>query len=291
MVSGTEIYNVLITIKKLPPEKWRRVKTRCEGQIGSLLELLQGRLSQTIMAVVTDRDNGLFPQPREIKLKCDCPDWAVMCKHVAAVLYGVGARLDESPELLFLLRGVDHQELIGSEAEMVAAATAGKESGRRRIAESELERVFGIEIGGEGPAASAAAAPEKLGPSGARPSRRGKAASGRKKTQSSGSKNRVRAKPKVSASVFPGASPGTTGIQTVTGAKVRKLRRKLSLSQAEFAARLGVSVVTVGNWERRKGRLNLQARTRKALSNAASPGNQKAPKRTTGKKTRSSGRK
>ena len=62
------------------------------------------------------RDKGLFPSPKDIKLSCSCPDWADMCKHVAAVLYGVGARLDASPELLFTLRGLDKSGA-GSESE------------------------------------------------------------------------------------------------------------------------------------------------------------------------------
>ena len=146
LVSGSELYNVKIAIKTLPKKKWADVKNRCTGQIGSLLELLQGRLSKGVMAVVTDRDRGLFPLPREISLKCSCPDWAVMCKHVAAVLYGVGARLDEKPELLFLLRGVDHENLISAEAGTVASAIAGTKGGRRRIADDALADVFGIEM-------------------------------------------------------------------------------------------------------------------------------------------------
>ena len=102
-VSGSELYNVKVAVKTLPGKQWSAIKRRCSGQIGSLLELLQGRLSDHVMAVVTDRQDGLFPAPKEISFECSCPDWAVMCKHVAAVLYGVGARLDARPELLFLL--------------------------------------------------------------------------------------------------------------------------------------------------------------------------------------------
>ena len=143
MVSGSDFYTVEIAIKTLPPGKWQDVKNRCSGQIGSLLELLQGKLSKNVMSVVTDRSKGLFPMPGEISLSCTCPDWAVMCKHVAAVLYGVGARLDEKPELLFLLRGVDHEELISEEVGVATAVTKGS---RRRIADDALADVFGIEM-------------------------------------------------------------------------------------------------------------------------------------------------
>ena len=144
-VAGSELYNLRIGIKTLPGKKWAAVKRRCAGQIGSLLELLQGNLSDHVMEVVTDRTEGLFPQPGEISLRCDCPDWAVMCKHVAAVLYGVGARLDERPELLFTLRGVNHEELIETDAEMaVSAATTGGKS--KRLAAADLSDVFGIDL-------------------------------------------------------------------------------------------------------------------------------------------------
>jgi uncharacterized Zn finger protein len=146
MVSGSELYNVNIAVKKLPGKRWSGFKQQCAGKIGSLLELLQGRLSDNVMSVVTHRDNGLFPVPAEITLKCSCPDWAVMCKHVAAVLYGVGARLDEKPELLFLLRGVNHEELISAEAGSDAVARAVKGDDAGRIAEADLSSLFGIEI-------------------------------------------------------------------------------------------------------------------------------------------------
>jgi uncharacterized Zn finger protein len=143
-VSGSELYTVQIAIKTLPPKKWQEVKRRSTGQIGSLIELLQGNLSDSVMEVVTDRQNGLFPLPGEISLKCSCPDWAVMCKHVAAVLYGVGARLDQKPELLFMLRGVDHEELISADAE--AAVSAATSSGKSKRLRGDLSDVFGIEL-------------------------------------------------------------------------------------------------------------------------------------------------
>jgi uncharacterized Zn finger protein len=144
-VSGSEIYDIRITIKPLPTDKWRRVKAACAGQVGSLLELLQGKLSSHVMGVVTNKHRGLFPQPREISLDCSCPDWADMCKHVAAVLYGVGARLDEKPELLFVLRGVNHSELV-TEKTAKTVVTKTKKTDRRILDESTLSEVFGIDV-------------------------------------------------------------------------------------------------------------------------------------------------
>jgi len=144
-VSGSEIYDIQIAIKTLPKDKWRRVKNSCVGQVGSVLELLQGRLSDHVMAAVTDKNKGLFPQPGEISLDCSCPDWADMCKHVAAVMYGIGARLDEKPELLFVLRGVDHTELVTEDAAR-AVVSKTKKTDRRTLEESELSEVFGIDV-------------------------------------------------------------------------------------------------------------------------------------------------
>jgi uncharacterized Zn finger protein len=143
LVSGSELYKIAVHVARLEGTRWRSIKSRCAGQIGSLVELLQGRLSKGVMDVVTARDGGLFPKPREIKLSCSCPDWAGMCKHVAAVLYGVGARLDQQPELLFRLRQVDHLELIEE-----AVPRAGKKSvtGKKTLASSEVAGVFGIEL-------------------------------------------------------------------------------------------------------------------------------------------------
>jgi len=151
-VSGSEIYNVRIAIKPLALKKWKGVKQRCAGQIGSLIELLEGRFSRHVMDVVTERKDGLFPLPREISLGCDCPDWAVMCKHVAAVLYGVGARLDEKPELLFVLRGVQPEELIEADAEAAVTAATTKGGKSRRLDASDLADVFGIDLDGDGSA-------------------------------------------------------------------------------------------------------------------------------------------
>jgi hypothetical protein len=147
-VCGSELYRVTVTVKPLAAGAWAAVKRACAGQIGSLVELLKGRLSEQVMKVVTGRPDGLFPAPREIDMSCSCPDYATMCKHVAATLYGIGARLDRQPELLFTLRGVDHLDLIAEAGRAPAAAggAGGGGSGKKRLAAGDLSDVFGIEL-------------------------------------------------------------------------------------------------------------------------------------------------
>lgn len=162
-VSGSELYDVKISIAAAAKAKWKKLCAECAGGIGSLVELLQGRFSDHVMGILTRKDTGLFPAPAEIKLKCSCPDWATMCKHVAAVLHGVGARLDESPELLFTLRSVKHEELI-TQAATAGDLTASTAAGGPELAESEIGAVFGIELDTQSETAKPAApAPASAG--------------------------------------------------------------------------------------------------------------------------------
>ncbi len=144
LVSGSSLYDVEIDIKPLARTRWTKIKARCAGKIGSMVELLQGTISRGVMEIVTRKGDGLFPAPQDISLRCSCPDWATMCKHVAAVLYGVGARLDHAPEMLFTLRGVEPAELI---AAAVTDAPTMRQSGRRRLLKTDdVSSVFGIEL-------------------------------------------------------------------------------------------------------------------------------------------------
>src|ERR1700674_42888 len=112
LVSGSDIYTVSVRVSPVSRARWKSICTDCAGAIDSLVELLQGRFSKGVMERICRQNVGLFPSPKEIALSCSCPDWADMCKHVAAVLYGIGARFDRQPELLFRLHDVDHAELI-----------------------------------------------------------------------------------------------------------------------------------------------------------------------------------
>lgn len=145
LVSGSALYTVKIDVGSVASARWRSIRKDCSGAIDSAIELLQGRLSDVVMARLCDEKTGLFPSPADIGFSCSCPDWASMCKHVAAVLYGIGARLDHRPELLFTLRQVAHEELIAKAgASLSAAATAA--AGTKVLADEDLSEMFGIEI-------------------------------------------------------------------------------------------------------------------------------------------------
>ena len=143
LVQGSSLYKVKIDIKTLDSKKWAFILNSCSGQIDSIVELLQGKFSAGVMKIIVDQQNGLFPSPKEIALNCSCPDWADMCKHVAAVLYGVGSRLDHEPELLFKLRKVDHMELINKAGIKTPASRSAKS---KIIKDDDLSEIFGIDI-------------------------------------------------------------------------------------------------------------------------------------------------
>lgn len=144
-VMGSSLYQVAVKVAAVSPQQWRAISKDCAGSIDSLVELLQGKLSSAVMQRICAPRTGLFPAPREISFSCSCPDGASMCKHVAAVLYGVGARLDGQPELLFGLRRVDAKDLVGQAGAGLPKSTKGPAAGKV-LADSMLADVFGIEM-------------------------------------------------------------------------------------------------------------------------------------------------
>ena len=225
IVAGSSLYNIEIDIQPLPIEKWLEIKKKCSGQIGSILELLSGQLSDSVMNVVCHREQGLFPLPGEIKVSCSCPDWATMCKHVAAVLYGVASRLDHSPGQIFLLRGVNHEELIDISSTISKAIEKGMPT-RNRIAESSLEDVFGIEIENK----------TSL-----------KTTLSNEKTSSAPTqlkRKAIKLKTKNQQKTMP-----------FTGENIRNKRQRLGLSQSALAKILGISQSRIAQWESKGSRL------------------------------------
>src|SRR5882672_2815903 len=144
-VAGSELYKIKIGIAPVKSSRWKSICRDCAGSIDSLVELLQGRLAKGVMDRVCREGDGLFPSPDEIELSCSCPDWADMCKHVAAALYGVGARLDQKPQLLFVLRGVDENELIAGAGQDLTLTKAAP-SAAKVLDDSNVAALFGLEM-------------------------------------------------------------------------------------------------------------------------------------------------
>jgi uncharacterized Zn finger protein len=161
LVSGSSIYKTTISIAAVPKAHWRSICQDCAGGIDSLVELLRGRLSTGVMERICRQDKGLFPRPSEIRFSCSCPDFASMCKHVAATLYGVGARLDEKPELLFRLRAVDENDLLANLDATTPLSAIGPAAGKILDA-GDISALFGLDMAdGEAPVASKATARTK----------------------------------------------------------------------------------------------------------------------------------
>jgi uncharacterized Zn finger protein len=150
LVSGSALYTVTVTVARVPRSCWESICTDTAGSVDTLVELLQGELSQNVMARICRKGDGLFPASREIDFSCSCPDWASMCKHVAAVLYGAGARLDEQPELLFTLRQVEGKDLVAGAGAGLPLRANGPEPARI-LEEDGLAEIFGLEMADTGP--------------------------------------------------------------------------------------------------------------------------------------------
>jgi DNA-binding transcriptional regulator YiaG len=216
------------------------------------------------MEVVSDRKEGLFPLPGEMKFDCDCPDWAGMCKHVAAVLYGVGARLDHSPEMLFILRGVNHEELVDVSAAVTDVAKAG--TSRRRIAATGIADVFGIDMAEAAETVSGTpvvtmakkSKQAKLPPTSA--NKLGIAPRVRQpQTKTATAKSKGHKK-------TPNAAPFP---DPLTGNAIYAWRASLGETQAVFASRIRITSASISQWEKKgDAAIGMQSRTLTALRKA-----------------------
>ena len=228
MVSGSKIYKVKISIGDVAKARWKTLCTDCSGGIDSLVELLQGRFSKGVMERICRQDNGLFPRPSEIRFTCSCSDYASMCKHIAAVLYGVGVRLDERPELLFRLRAVDENELL-SDLGSALPDMRTKRNMAQTLVGDDLAALFGLDM--EESKAPAASRPADA--TSARP---------RKKTRNSVvERPAVAAAPKKAASDKQGNTPTA---KASTKARSTQATQKNTMAPTRSAAKNTVTTPT-----------------------------------------------
>ena len=252
LVSGSEIYKVDIKIKPLAKKRWTDIKGKCAGQIDSLIELLRGSISKGVMEIVTRKGEGLFPSPREISLSCSCPDWATMCKHVAATLYGVGARLDHKPELLFTLRGVDPAEM--AEAAVDQPPTLRKSGKGRILKTDELSSVFGVDIDMDEAFSEDVSAPAK-------PATRAKHIAQTRKKSRSRTNKKAKAKPAAKKAVTKKSANKTTCKKTSS----RKTATKRTIAKKATAKKVAARKATNRRATAKKATAK-KAATKKAVS-------------------------
>jgi len=261
-VSGSELYTISVKVVQAPKERWEALCTDCAGAIDSLVELLQGRFSKGVMERICREGTGLFPSPKEIKFSCSCPDWAYMCKHVAAVLYGIGARLDQQPELLFKLRKVDEKDLIAKAGDGLALPPAGP-AGDKALTGEDLSALFGLDMGEAAPIEKQAAAKatkprrEKLSTP-PKPARSGKAAGK--------GAPKVREKTKAAADGKPAPKARGTEIPKARKNKSSKAKDAATPKAAKSAAKKARENTTPKTEERGKrpdGKTNKATKTRK----------------------------
>ena len=222
LVSGSSVYQVAVTVAPVPAAQWRSLRADCAGRVESLVELLQGRLSKGVMERMCRQGAGLFPKPSEIRFSCTCEDHASMCKHVAAVLYGVGARLDEDPALLFRLRAVEAGDLL---ADLGNAMPASRPAGGRVLAAGNVSALFGLDL----------AEPDGRsggGQNGARPSRPSRGTPAAAKP--------VRPAPAAGSGATPATPAATAGDAMIPSKKAGGMGRKAAEEMvAKAIARIG----------------------------------------------------
>lgn len=243
LVQGTRLYTVNIAVSPLDPARWVCLKKASAGRIQTVIALLRGQLGDDLLNLVCTPDQGLFPAPREIKLDCSCPDWAGLCKHLAAVLYGVAVRLDHHPELLFALRSVDHLELVTSVTTVLADSTDAKTD----LAQDDLGALFGIDLVQTSPKEeprppkTPPARPRRTSPRPARPRSVGRPADTSRAVGAAGRKS-------ASGRTTPSATKAQ--VTVITGPDTAPWIRPGTAVELKELTALGISLALASRWAR-----------------------------------------
>lgn len=191
LVSGSQMYKIRIKVEKIKPITWKAIRRDCAAKVGSLIDLMRGKLPEAVLKRLTSPKDGMFPSPKEIKIQCSCPDWAVMCKHAAATLYGVGHLLDSEPELFFLMRGVSQTDLVADALQTQQQSDSMGLDARSSLENDDLGALFGIDLASsEGPAENTDSKRKRKTPAGSTTKKRPA-----KKTDDSLRKTQAKSKP------------------------------------------------------------------------------------------------
>jgi uncharacterized Zn finger protein len=107
-------YSVTIKLKVLVAADWQKLATLLSQQAIFTAKLLAGEMQQDIEQAFKGAGLSLFPAKlKDLETECSCPDWSNPCKHIAAVYYLLGEEFDRNPFLIFKLRGMSREELVG----------------------------------------------------------------------------------------------------------------------------------------------------------------------------------
>ncbi len=284
-VAGTHVYDVEVHIQPLDKARWKAICAKCAGRVGSLVELLQGKLSKEVMQIICAPETGMFPSPKEIEFSCSCPDWAYMCKHVAAVLYGIGQRFDDQPDQIFLLRGVDSADLLAQSLE----ATTEPDADAGELGVDDMGTLFGIDLdmGGAAPAAPDMPAC----PADAKPGKKTKESKAKGSKPEAAPKAQAKPEPKPEPKPAPKPEPkpepkaeakpeaaaatqaggklprprGLVKADHPTGTAIRNLFKLSGLDEEAFAKAIGVTLVTMKRWLSTRSALRLKSDSVAAL--------------------------
>lgn len=107
-------YRVRVSIPQFTEAERRRLTDELVKRPVVISKLLNRDLDPALLDIAIKLGLQLFPRSwNDLKMDCGCPDWAVPCKHIAAVIYKVGQEIDNDPFLVFSLHGVNLLEELG----------------------------------------------------------------------------------------------------------------------------------------------------------------------------------
>jgi uncharacterized Zn finger protein len=112
--SARSPYRVSITLQPLSQQEWQRIIEAMASQAKYAAKLLAGEMPDNIEEVFIVSQIPLFPtKNRDLKTDCSCPDSANPCKHIAAVYFILAEKFEEDPFMIFKLRGMGKEEILG----------------------------------------------------------------------------------------------------------------------------------------------------------------------------------
>lgn len=106
-------YRVKIGLRPFPKPVWRRIEETLSAQALYSARLLAGDLPPELEQVFAEVGAPLFPTGiGDLDLTCNCPDYAVPCKHLAATFYLLAEAFDADPFRILHWRGRDRAGLL-----------------------------------------------------------------------------------------------------------------------------------------------------------------------------------